>query len=155
MTPWCCRQLKEVFESDERIGVAGPSTSHSGNAQTLPLASTLCRYWNDSQICAFAKHLLTDFPEPVVMDLPWISGFAFFIRRSLWEEVSGFDEKLPDYDNEVELCDRIGKLGYRMAWVRNSYVHHFGGESYSARRALMNSWKKLVPTNPRKKSNRV
>jgi GT2 family glycosyltransferase len=64
------------------------------------------------------------------LDLPWVSGFAFFIRRSLWEQIGGFDQKLPDYGNEVELCNRVAANGYRMAWIRNSYIHHFGQQSY-------------------------
>ena len=130
VTPWCWRRIKEAFEHDPKIGAAGPSTSVGGTAQVLSVATYLSPLWNDNQICAFAKRLLTQFPEPVEMDLPWVSGFAFFIRRSLWEQFGGFDQKLPDYGNEIELCSRIAEKGYRIVWVRNSYVHHFGGESY-------------------------
>jgi GT2 family glycosyltransferase len=130
VTPWCWRRVKEVFEHDQKIGVAGPSTSYSGNLQALRLATVLSSYWNDDQICSFAKHLLTQCREPFLVDLAWVGGFAFFIRRSLWEQVGGFDEKLPDYGNEVELCRRIAEEGYRMVWIRNSYIHHFGQQSY-------------------------
>jgi GT2 family glycosyltransferase len=123
--------VKEVFEEDPRIGVAGPSTSN-GNPehQTVPLAYEQSLSWNDSQICAFAKHLLIQCRKPLLMDVTWVSGFAFFIRRSLWEEVGGFDKKLPDYCNEVELCERIARQGHRIVWVRNSYIHHLGAQSY-------------------------
>jgi hypothetical protein len=129
-TPWCWQRVKEVFDDDKRVAVAGPSTSQGGTSQTLALAAELRSHWNDNQICVFAKRLLNECPEPVVMDLPWISGFAFFIRANLWEEFGGFDEKLADYGNEVELCSRIAQKGYRNVWVRTSYIHHFGGESY-------------------------
>jgi len=130
VTPWCWRQVKEVFEHDQKIGVAGPSTSNSQNLQTLALATVLSSYWNENQICSFAKHLLTQCGEPVLMDMAWVSGFAFFIRRSLWEQLGGFDQKLPDYGNELELCSRITEDGYRIVWIRNSYIHHFGQQSY-------------------------
>jgi hypothetical protein len=130
VTPWCWRRVKEVFEQDPKIGVAGPSTSNSGNPQTLALAEDQGPFWNDNQICAFANRLLNQFPEPVVTDLTWLSGFAFFIRRSLWEQVGGFDQNLPDYCNEYELCNRIAEEGYRMVWIRNCYIHHFGRQSY-------------------------
>jgi GT2 family glycosyltransferase len=130
VTPWCWRGLKEVFDSDQRIGVAGPSTSYSGNTQTLPLALGCRLYWNDSQICAFARDLAAGCPDPVWVDLAWASGFAFFVRRGLWEELGGFDANLTDYGNERELCRRVSELGYRSVWVRNSYIHHFGEQSY-------------------------
>jgi GT2 family glycosyltransferase len=130
VTPWCWRGVKEVFEHDQTIGVAGPSTSNTGNPQSLALAEFLSPCWNDNQICAFAKRLLTQFQTPMVMDLAWISGSSFFIRQSLWEQLGGFDQKLPDYGNEIELCGRIAEKGYRLAWVRNCYIHHFGQQSY-------------------------
>jgi len=130
VTPWCWRRVKEVFESDQKIGAAGPSTSRSKNPQTLPLPATCLSYWNDNQICSFANRLLTECSEPVVVDLTWVSGFAFFIRRNLWEELGGFDRNLPDYGNEVELCKRVVEKGYRNVWIRNSYIHHFFHQSY-------------------------
>lgn len=131
VTPWCWRQLKEVFDCNPDIGVAGPSTSFAGNRQTLSLAQELRHHWSDSQIYSFAQYLLTNCEQPFVVDLPWLSGFALFIRRKLWNQLKGFDKKLPDYGNEVELCSRVVKAGYRTAWVRNSYIHHLGGQSYS------------------------
>jgi GT2 family glycosyltransferase len=130
VTPWCWRRVKEVFEHDAKIGVAGPSTSYSGNLQALTLATILSSYWNDSQICSFAKHLLAECREPVLMDVAWVAGFALFIRRSLWEQAGGFDQRLPDYGNEMELCRRIAEEGYRLVWIRDSYIHHFGQQSY-------------------------
>jgi GT2 family glycosyltransferase len=132
VTPWCWRRIKEKFDCDETIGIAGPSSSFTGNVQTLPLASALSLYWNDGQICAFAKQLLATPPEPVVTNVAWVSGFAFFLRRSLWEAIGGFDPNLPDFGNEIELCKRVAKIGLRNVWISNSYIHHLGGQSYGA-----------------------
>ena len=130
VTPWCWRCVKEVFESDQQIAVSGPSTSYSRNLQTLAIAADQIRNWNDNQICAFAKLLLGHCREPLLFDIPWAAGFAFFIRRNLWEQLGGFDRNLPDYGNEVELCTRIAQKGYRIVWIRNSYIHHLGHRSY-------------------------
>ena len=130
VTPWCWRLVEEVFERDPLTGVAGPSTSCTYNDQSSSYAYPLRHYWNENQICGFAKRLLTDTTDPAVVDLPWVAGFAFFIRRNLWEQLGGFDPNLPDYGNEVELCKRIWAKGYRTVWIRKSYIHHLGSESY-------------------------
>ena len=131
VTPWCWRPIQQAFENDPSICIVGPSTSFSGgNKQTFPVAKR-CRFkWNDSQICAFAERLIVSPKEPVLQDLPWVAGFALFIRRSLWEKLGGFDQHLPDYANEVELCTRVTNAGFRTVWARNAYIHHFGGQSY-------------------------
>jgi hypothetical protein len=59
-----------------------------------------------------------------------VGGFAFFIRRSLWEQLEGFDHNLPDYGNESELCKRVVKEGFRIVWTQNSYIHHLGQQTY-------------------------
>jgi GT2 family glycosyltransferase len=128
VTPWCWKPIKEAFDSDPNIAVAGPSTSDSHNMQTLPRAAHMRTALTDNQICFYAKAVLR---KSGLIDQDWISGFAFFIRRTAWEQLGGFDENLPDYGNEYELCKRISKSGSRMVWVRNSYIHHFGGESYA------------------------
>jgi GT2 family glycosyltransferase len=131
VTPWCWRAIEQAFETNSAIGIAGPSTSTSGNDQTVD-AAVPCRFhWNDSQICAFAERLTASPPQPVIVDLPWISGFAIFIRRCLWEELGGFDRNLPDYGNEIDLCKRANNLGSRSVWVRNSYIHHLGRQTYA------------------------
>jgi len=130
VTPWCWRLVEQAFEGDNNIAVVGPSTSHSGNPQALPVAQYLRLHWNDNQICDFAMRLLSEGTDPIVSDLDWVSGFAFFIRRSVWEQLGGFDRNLPDYGNELELCKRVATKGYRRVWVRNAYIHHLGGQSY-------------------------
>lgn len=133
VTPWCWRPIVAAFKDDSAIGVAGPSTSASGNEQSLEVAMYCRHSWNDSQIYAFAERLALTCPQPTICELPWASGFAFFIRKSLWEQLRGFDEQLPDYGNEVELCKRVASVGYRIVWVRNSYIHHLFQQTYSGR----------------------
>lgn len=130
VTPWSWLGAKYAFASDPRIGVTGPSTSLSGGQQTIPIAHYCRGYWNDAQIYGFALRLIATCGASSWVDLPWVGGFAFFIRRSLWEALGGFDPSLPDYGNEVELCKRVSKTGLRIVWTRNSYIHHFGAQSY-------------------------
>ncbi len=112
VTPWCWLPIVQAFESDPKIGAAGPSTSNAGNAQVLPLANTLRHYLNDDQICEFARRLRVKNPLNAVEDLDWLSGFALFIRRSLWVELGGFDPNLPDYSNDVDLLQ-----AYPRCWI--------------------------------------
>jgi GT2 family glycosyltransferase len=131
VTPRCWRAIQDAFESDPSIGVAGPCTSFSGgNEQTVDIARKSRFYWDDNQICAFAERIQVAAAHPVIFDLPWVAGFALFIRRTLWEKLGGFDQNLRDYANEVELCTRVAASEQRIVWVRSAYIHHMGGRSY-------------------------
>jgi GT2 family glycosyltransferase len=131
VTPWSWSAAKRAFESDARIAVTGPSTSWAGTRQVVP-AAELCRhYWNDDQVFAFARRYVNAHRAAAWVDLPQISGFAFFIRRRVWESFGGFDKNLPDYGNETELCARLSKSGWRLVWTPDSYIHHLGNLSYT------------------------
>jgi GT2 family glycosyltransferase len=130
VTPWSWSAAKHAFETDPRIAVTGPSTSWAFTKQVIREARYCRHYWNDCQIFAFAQKYVKRQKNSKLVDLPEISGFAFFIRRQIWEKFGGFDKKLPDYGNETELCLRLSKSGWRLVWVQNSYIHHFGNLSY-------------------------
>jgi GT2 family glycosyltransferase len=130
VTPWSWWAPKDAFESDQTIGVTGPTTSYGRGEQVSRRAMHCRHYWNDTQICAFAEQYVAALKPRSWVDLPEVGGFAFFIRRHLWERLEGFDPNLPDYGNERELCMRIVERGLRVVWTRNSYIHHFGTQSY-------------------------
>jgi GT2 family glycosyltransferase len=132
VTPWSWSAVLAAFEADETIGVAGPSTSWAINEQMIPIASECRHLWTDGQIFSYAlRYTSSQSPESWV-DLPEDAiGFAFFIRRGLWEQLGGFNIGLPDYGNEYDLCMRAKQRGYRVVWVKGSYIHHFGRMSYS------------------------
>jgi GT2 family glycosyltransferase len=130
VTPWSWRGAKEAFDLDPRTAVAGPTTSWTATKQKISRAMYCRNYWTNSQIYAFAKKYISNLPPRASVDLPYVGGFAFFIRRSIWLEFGGFDPNLPDYGNEVELCKRLSNRDFRIVWTKNSYIHHFGQSSY-------------------------
>ncbi len=130
VTPWSWRGAQKAFESDSRIGITGPTTSQTPTPQ-MDRKAELCRhFWTDSQVFAFAEHCSRRKNSSALVDLPKIGGFAFFIRRSLWEELGGFSLDLPDYGNEFELCHRAAERGWRMVWTPGNYIHHLGQQTY-------------------------
>ena len=65
-----------------------------------------------------------------MVDLKEVGGFALFIRQDVWQSLGGFDETLPDYGNEMDLCRRAIKSGWKIVWTRVNYIHHLGGMTY-------------------------
>ncbi len=130
VTPWSWWAAKDAFETDPLIGVNGPSTSYSATEQMIPRAMHCRHYWSDAQINAFANKYVRKLKPRAWLDISEAGGFACFIRRSLWQDLGGFDSNLPDYGNESEFCRRVLRRGMRVVWTRNSYIHHFGHQSY-------------------------
>ena len=82
----------------------------------------------------FAGHPFTHSPEgaqTIYGSVEWyrnysaVTGACLMIRRSLFEQVKGFDERLALCGNDVELCLRIGALGYQIFYTPFARLRHF------------------------------
>ncbi len=130
VTPWSWRGCIEPLDADATVAATGPTTSHAATPQAHPRARKCKSYWSDDQIFAFARQYVARQRPRSWQELPELGGFAFFIRREVWEDEGGFDPNLPDYGNESELCVRLARTGLKMVWSRNAYIHHIGYSSY-------------------------
>lgn len=61
-----------------------------------------------------------------VQDTFWVSGGSGIWRRDLWMALGGMDEKLlnPFYWEDIDLCYRAQKRGYKLLWEPTSVVEH-------------------------------
>ena len=66
-------------------------------------------------------------PRPRAVD--WVSGACFLVRRSAFEQVGGFDEAYFMYAEDVDLCWRLGRAGWRVAYAAAAEVTHLQGVS--------------------------
>lgn len=62
-------------------------------------------------------------------DIFWASGAALFIRSDCFFEVGGFDPYFFAHMEEVDLCWRLQRAGYRITYCPQSTVYHVGGGS--------------------------
>ncbi len=64
-----------------------------------------------------------DFP----LEITWTSGAAMLIRSNLFHAVEGFDEHFFAHMEEIDLCLRLAKKGYKFSCNPASSVYHLGG----------------------------
>ncbi len=59
----------------------------------------------------------------------WVSGACFLVRRTAFEAVGGFDESYFMYAEDVDLCWRLGRAGWSVAYAPAAEVTHLQGRS--------------------------
>jgi len=64
-------------------------------------------------------------------------GSCLILRRKAIEEVGGMDEEFPIFFNDVDLCYRLKRAGWRIYFVPDATVIHHGGRSTSQVRREM------------------
>ena len=57
----------------------------------------------------------------------WASGACMFVRNKIYKELGGLDEFFFAHMEEIDLCWRIKRNGYKIYAVGNSHVYHLGG----------------------------
>ncbi|PHN05200.1 bifunctional riboflavin kinase/FAD synthetase [Flavilitoribacter nigricans] len=57
----------------------------------------------------------------------WASGAAFFVRANLFHRIGGFDPDYFAHAEEIDLCWRLKRAGFKIQVVPESVVYHLGG----------------------------
>jgi N-acetylglucosaminyl-diphospho-decaprenol L-rhamnosyltransferase len=68
-------------------------------------------------------------PDGATAEVDWVSGACFLVRREAFEEVGGFDEAYFMYAEDVDLCWRLGRAGWKVAYAPAAEVTHVQGVS--------------------------
>lgn len=114
-----------------QAGAVGPSASCTHTPQALA-EYRLGRFdLTDHEIELQGKAIAQRYSgqwEP----LQHLGGFCYAITRCAFLDVGYFDERfgLGPYE-ENDYSDRIAEKGYRCIWVKDAYVHHFGGLTFN------------------------
>lgn len=66
----------------------------------------------------------------------WVSGAAMLIRKSAYDQIGGFDERIFMYMEDVDLCRRLREKGWAIDYEPEAVVEHIMGHSQSADQAI-------------------
>ena len=120
---WLSRMI-QVGEQRPDVGILGPSTCFSSGSQC---DWSINRNIQDDQIEAVGRiHR-----QKLAIETE-IFGFCYLVKREVIDAIGGFDAKRYKIGctEEVDFNWRAGKYGYKMIWVKDSYVHHFGHKTF-------------------------
>jgi GT2 family glycosyltransferase len=123
-------KMLNVFEVDEKIGIAGPIlVDGEGQFQKE------CWGFEKTPLSIIRSKLssrATRANEEDIFEADWVSGGAMMIRKNIFSDLGGFDEKYFMYFEDVDLCLQARKKGWKIAVNPGARVHHQGGKSFSS-----------------------
>lgn len=94
-------------------------------------------------------HLMRGWNHETVRDVDWVLGAAFMLRRTAFSADGVMDERFFLYFEDVDLCVRLRRAGWRVVYLPESVMVHAhqrasaGGLLARARREHLKSWLKF------------
>lgn len=133
-------KMINFFESTPEAGIAGCKILNPDG--TLQLAcrrsfpgpwTSFCKVTGLSSLFPqsriFARYNLTYLDENQTYEVDAISGSFMMMRKEVYEKAGGFDEDFFMYGEDLDLCYRIQKAGYKVYYVHSTQIIHYKGES--------------------------
>ena len=87
---------------------------------------------------------IVDKSPETISEVDWVKGALLMIRKDVFERLSGFDEKIFMYMEDMELCYRAKRLGYKTFFYPNITIIHQDQGSSNRTFAIVQIYKGLL-----------
>lgn len=121
------KPMADLLAGDEKIGMTGGKLIYP-NGMLQEAGGIL---WKDGSAWNYGNQKSPEDPEyNYVREVDYISGAAIMIRKSLWDQIGGFDRRFtPAYYEDTDLAFQVRERGYKVVYQPKSVVVHFEGIS--------------------------
>jgi GT2 family glycosyltransferase len=130
--PHALHQMLRVAESEPQVGILGPKIYDSRRRNILWYAGARCRPWVLASVDTGRGEVDCGQYDRRT-DVDFVFGAAMLIRRSVIEDVGMFDPRFFLYLEDMDLCLRAKRYGYRIRFVPEAHVWHQGSASTASR----------------------
>jgi hypothetical protein len=136
VTPNWIEPAVALFKSNPTFGAVQPKIMDFKNRKSFEYAGA-AGGWIDIFGYPFSKGRVFDKLEidngqyDFSDEIFWASGAAMFIRKSAFVKAGGFDGYFFAHQEEIDLCWRMQKAGYKIVSCPASIVYHIGGGTLS------------------------
>ncbi len=124
--------ILELMERDQTVAACQPKILAYNNKQQFEHAGA-AGGWLDKWGYPFCRGRIFNNVEKdkgqydKTQEIFWASGAALFIRAKLFHNIGGFDADYFAHMEEIDLCWRLKKAGYKVMVRPKSVVYHVGG----------------------------
>jgi len=136
------RRLVDFMDKHNDVGVVGPKIYYSEKPDTIWHAGGYVNFLT-GKIAHYGLREKDDSRWNVAREVDYVSGCALFIRRQVFDRIGGFDESFGIYTEDVDLCFRVKKMGYKVVYVSDSIIWHKLSISSGGNVSFFKIWNKF------------
>lgn len=133
--PGALHRLTEYMKANPDVGAVGPkilNPDRTLQTSCFRFPTVAREFWyllHLDRIWPFVQYQMErweqDRPRPVNVLL----GACLLLRRDALDDAGLLDENFFMYSEEVDLCYRLHQKGWKLCWVPDAEIVHYGGQS--------------------------
>ena len=136
--PGSTKVLLDALAADCGLAVVGPGIETPDgdlypSARTFPALGDAAGHaflhfvWPSNPFTR--RYRMLDWDHGDARDVDWVAGTHLLARRPAWDQVGGFDEAFFMYLEDVDLCWRLHRAGWRVGYEPAARIRHAIGRS--------------------------
>lgn len=132
-------KLIKFLKKNKKAGIVAPLLinreneimKRQGSGKLIPLNAILhLSYLSKIKFFeSWGNYWHLDWDKKAVEEVDVVPGTAFMIKKSLFEEIGGFDEDFFLFFEENQICEKVQNAGYKNYMIPEAKVKHYWGES--------------------------
>lgn len=134
--PGAVKMLLERMDSDSKIGIIGPRIENE-DGSLYPSARRFPSFKDGIPHAILGmfkpnnpwtrRYKMQDWGHNSYREVDWVSGASMFCRREAFDGINGFDDDYWLYMEDVDLCWRMHRAGWKVVYDPEAVVVHVGG----------------------------
>ena len=132
-------RMMEYLDQNPDVGIVGPHTLNE-DGSTQSTRRRFPTFWiglfESTWLQPYAPKSLLDYyyvtndvPADATLDVDWVQGSAMMVRREVYEQIGGLDDGYFMYSEELDWCKRAKQAGWRVVFLGDAKIIHYGGKS--------------------------
>jgi hypothetical protein len=133
--PGTLDKLIQFMDGNPEAGVAGPrllNPDQSLQVSCYPRPTLFREFWRMFHLDPLSPqgtYPMERWSIEACKEVDVLKGACLILRREMLNQVGLLDEDYFIYSEEVDLCYRVQKAGWKLYWVPQAQLIHFGGQS--------------------------
>lgn len=146
-------RMVEFLEKNPKVAILGGKL-YNADGSTQPSAGKFYDLFNLVIMLLGLERLgfLRSSPD-TIQKVDWVSGACMMVDRHIFKKLTGFDEELFMYMEDMEICFRVQKLGFATYFYPNIRVEHKSLGSSNKTFAIINIHKGILRFYAKHKSH--
>lgn len=138
------RDMAEYMNKNEKVAILGGQLRNSDGTLQASVGKFYTLFYAFLLLLGMQKFGLLDRSPDEITEVDWVKGGLMMIRGDVFQKLSGFDEKIFMYTEDMELCYRAKQAGYKIMFYPNVMVTHAEHGSTNRSFAIVHIYKGLL-----------